>query len=196
VAIEVQIVGGPSWIDVAIAVGTIGAAVAAAWAAWVATRQNQRMMRRSLRFKQDRIRVLGPSAATTTMIVTNDSFRAITVKDVGFKYAGSGRLDVIVSAFGGDALEGPTLPITLQDGESAEWAFNANDLMQPLGTKRALMQMAALDSRGVEYTEWVSHEPLKRIRMRIEEWRGQRRQTKQIRKQYDEMWAERNGQAG
>jgi hypothetical protein len=48
-AIEVEIVNSPV-LDIAIAVGTIGAALAAAWAAWVGNRQNKRLTERKLHF--------------------------------------------------------------------------------------------------------------------------------------------------
>lgn len=70
------------------------------------------------------------------------------------------------------------MPITLQDGEAAEWEFNATELMQALGRNKVLVQMGALDSRGVEYTQWWTRAPRKRIPMRIREWRRKRRQAR------------------
>src|SRR3954452_22660847 len=51
-----------------------------------------------------------------------------------------------VITFSAEADEGPTTPVTLQDGEAAEWVFNANKLLRALGGKKPLVQMVALDS--------------------------------------------------
>jgi hypothetical protein len=188
VPIEVEVVNDPGLLDFLIAFGTVCAAAAAAGAAWVANRQNKRLTTRRLHFQLGSIDVLGPSHATMTLVVTNDSFRPITLKDVGFKYAGSSRTEIIVSSANA---RGPALPVTLQDGAAAEWEFNANDLIQHLGQSRAILQMGALDSRGVEHTQWVSREPIKRIPMRLRRWHRQRRQVRAFRKQIAQMNKER-----
>ena len=72
------------------------------------------------------------------LTVTNDSFRPISLKDVGCKYADGTRDEIIVNAL--SAVRGPQLPLVLQDGESAEWIFNAEDLCGPLARHRPIMQ--------------------------------------------------------
>lgn len=141
-------------------------------------RQSRRLTTRKLHFASSGPAVEGPNLATLTTIVTNDSLRAITLKDVGLKIAGRARTEVIVST--AEALRGPKPPVTLRESEAAEWVFDASTLWDVLGAKRPIVQMAALDSRGVEYTQWYSRQRVKRIPMLLEERRRRRRQEREV----------------
>jgi hypothetical protein len=122
----------------------VGAAIAAAWAAFVANQQNKRLTERKLRF-QSRIEVKGPTSAQVILTVSNDSFRPVSLVNVGFMP--SGDLAVINRD---DVIDGTTLPVTLQDGEAGEWSFDADKLIgavaQPIGGCRWFLA----DTRGRE----------------------------------------------
>jgi hypothetical protein len=193
-AVQVELVNGPSLLDILIAVGTLGAAIAAAYAARMANLQNKRLTERKLRFQV-------VYAATTRaegdrfqirLAVSNDSFRPITVVGVGFRLHPHESDDLARES---DAGGGTKLPTTLQDGGLCEWAFDAGQsldrLVGALHDEPALVEVYARDSHGVVHRDWCAKGRWRRMQesyaYRRQEKRRRDAALKRLRDQYREI---------
>lgn len=152
-ALEVEVVNGPGLVDILVAAGTTGAAVAAAYAAWMANRENKRLTERMLRFRFDYASDPGsdPEHAQLRLTISNDCFRPITVSEVGFLVHAGGSTRA-------DREDRATLAVTtiLQDGGFGQWPFEpgraVDRVIVALEDEPALVEMFARDSHGVRHS--------------------------------------------
>lgn len=185
-AIEVEIVNGPDLVDILVAAGTLGAALAAAWAAWVANRQNQRLTERKLRFQRGFDYGVGSvSPPRMRVVVTNDSFRPITITDIGFMLPGEERFATHQDA------EGTALPATLKDGEAGEWLFDMNTVLSSLVDHGPAVQIYALDNHGVLHTTWFREGMWRRMKITLARRRQRRKFIRQAKKELERLRRER-----
>jgi hypothetical protein len=200
-AVQVELVNGPSLLDVLIAVGTLGAAVAAAYAAWMANIQNKRLTERKLRFRVgyattapregDRLQV--------RLAVSNDSSRPITVVEVGFRLHPHESDDLARES---DAADGTELPMTLQDGGLCQWVFDAGQsldrLVAALHEEPALVEVYARDAHGVVHSDWCARGRWRRMREsyvhRRQEKRRRDAMLKRLRVEYGEIMERRDAE--
>ena len=180
-AIEVEIVNGPDALDIAIAVGTILAATVAGWAAWIANRQNKRLTERRLHFASWAEYGDTLDDSFIHLAITNDSFRPITLRQVGFMIPGSSN---VISVPRPDESSVP-LDVTLRDGQASEWTFPFRDYVAGVRQHGDVIEYFAVDTRGVRHSSPYSGKRWQRIKLRYVNWRDIRRLRRNINQAVD-----------
>jgi hypothetical protein len=177
-AVEVEIVNGPDALDIAVAVGTILAVTVAGWAAWIANRQNKRLTERRLHFASWLAHPRAGKEASIHLIITNDSFRPITLRRVGLMIPGTEH-EISLPQPGE-----PPLDVTLRDGQASEWAFPFSEYVAGLRQHGDVVQYFAIDTRGVFHSAPYSGKPWQRLKLRIklryDNWQDKRRFKREL----------------